>query len=229
MLTEFKQLVEQHRHRVYSYVFYSLRSAADAEDVTQEVFIKMWKHWQSVQQEKRKAWMMRVAHNAVIDHVRSRKGDDKNLHRGADVELLASDDGAEHHEVVEDGIARAASVGRAAQDNEPGALLDKQQFKTVLQKAITELQEPYRSILIMRELQGHSYDDIGQALELSNSQVKVYLHRGRKSLRDNKELRGLLVQEDNRKDNSVAVTPAESSAPHSTVNQFRRVNKHVSK
>lgn len=193
MLIEFKQLVEQHRHRVYSYVFYSLRSAADAEDVTQEVFIKMWKHWTSVQQEKRKAWMMRVAHNAVIDHVRSRKGDDTNLQRGTDVELLATNDPTDVRPAYADTVTRSAEFGRISHDSDPGSLLDKQHFQQVLQAAITDLQEPYRSILIMRELQGHSYDDIAQALELSNSQVKVYLHRGRKSLRKHTELRNLLT------------------------------------
>ena len=51
-------------------------------------------------------------------------------------------------------------------------------------KAIDELNEPYRSLIVMREVLQHSYEDIGETLELSSSQVKVYLHRARRTLRD---------------------------------------------
>lgn len=51
-------------------------------------------------------------------------------------------------------------------------------------KAIDELNEPYRSLIVMREVLQHSYEDIGETLELSSSQVRVYLHRARRTLRD---------------------------------------------
>ncbi len=58
-------------------------------------------------------------------------------------------------------------------------------------EAIKSLDDPFRSILVMRDIQGMSYTDIQQSLDISASQVKVYLHRGRRKLRENKKLRSL--------------------------------------
>ena len=55
--------------------------------------------------------------------------------------------------------------------------------------AIKALDDPFRSIVIMRDIQGMSYAEIQGSLDMSSSQVKVYLHRGRRKLRDNSELR----------------------------------------
>ena len=57
--------------------------------------------------------------------------------------------------------------------------------------AIRGLDDPFRSILVMRDIQGMSYADIQETLGISDSQVKVYLHRGRRKLRENQKLRSL--------------------------------------
>ena len=59
--------------------------------------------------------------------------------------------------------------------------------------SIQLLDDPFRSIIIMRDIQGMSYSDIQHTLDMSESQVKVYLHRGRKKLRDNPALRKLFA------------------------------------
>jgi RNA polymerase sigma-70 factor (ECF subfamily) len=109
---------------------------------------------------------MRVAHNAVIDKVRKQKnGDDK----------------------VDD----YAEVEQQGQRHDPGQELDQESFNAELLAAIKGLDEPFRSIVIMRDIQGLSYTEIQETLEISGSQVKVYLHRGRRKLRDNPALRDL--------------------------------------
>jgi RNA polymerase sigma-70 factor (ECF subfamily) len=166
MLPQYQQAIEQYRQRVYSYAHYSLRGREDAEDVTQEVFIKLWQHWRKIDHSKLSAWLMRVAHNAVIDKVRKQKnGDDK----------------------VDD----YAEVEQQGQRHDPGQELDQESFKAELLAAIKGLDEPFRSIVIMRDIQGLSYTEIQETLEISGSQVKVYLHRGRRKLRDNPALRDL--------------------------------------
>ena len=64
--------------------------------------------------------------------------------------------------------------------------LDDHAFKRQLMEAIKTLDDPFRSILVMRDIQGMSYSDIQESLDISDSQVKVYLHRGRRKLRENK-------------------------------------------
>lgn len=164
MLEQYQQAIEQHRKRIYSFAHYSLRKSVDAEDVTQEVFIKLWQHWQKIDHEKLGAWLMRVAHNAVIDHVRRRQPIRENVDEYADVEVQT-----EHYD--------------------SGIEIDQATFKQSLQAAIKDLDEPFRSIIIMRDIQGLSYAEMQATLNLNESQVKVYLHRGRRKLRDNKVLR----------------------------------------
>ncbi len=168
MLNEYQQMVEQHRHRIYSFAHYSLRTREDAEDVTQEVFIKLWQHWRKIDHDKIGGWLMRVAHNAVIDKVRKGKNGDANI----------------------DGFAEVDEQG---QIEDPGAELDREEFKRLLQLAIHDLDEPFRSIVILRDIQGASYADIEECLGMSDSQVKVYLHRGRRKLRENSELRAMFA------------------------------------
>lgn len=168
----YQQAIDQHRHRVLSFAHYSLRIREDAEDVTQEVFIKLWQHWQKIDHDKLGAWLMRVAHNTVIDHVRKQRPQQANVDQYAEVE----------DQVVE----------QSDTDH-----MDQQRFKRQLQNAIKSLEDPFRSIVIMRDIQGMSYEEIQGSLELSASQVKVYLHRARRKLREDGRLRQLFEEQIN--------------------------------
>ncbi|MBT3530797.1 MAG: sigma-70 family RNA polymerase sigma factor [Gammaproteobacteria bacterium] len=170
MQTEYRQAIAQHRQKVYSFAHYSLRAKEDAEDVTQEVFIKLWQHWQKIDHNKIGGWLMRVAHNAVIDHVRKQRPSQNNVDQYAEVE---------------------EQVGSESDEGN----IDQEVFKARLQEAIKSLDDPFRSILIMRDVQGLSYTDIQSSLDISESQVKVYLHRGRRKLRENESLRNMFEQQ----------------------------------
>jgi len=110
---------------------------------------------------------MRVAHNLVVDHVRKNRGVKVQVEQAeATQELVAAD-----------------NLEPAARD-----------FRSRLETAIAELPEPYRSIVIMRDIQGLSYTEIELSLDLSQSQVKVYLHRARRRLREEPALRQLAME-----------------------------------
>lgn len=109
---------------------------------------------------------MRVTHNAVIDHVRRQKPGNEGIDSYAEVEQQAS-------------------------DSVEGAELDQEIYKEKLMEAIQTLEDPFKSIVILRDIQGASYSDIQESLDISESQVKVYLHRARRKLRENKALRDL--------------------------------------
>ena len=170
MRAVYLKAIDQHRHRVLSFAHYSLRAKEDAEDVTQEVFIKLWQHWQKIDHNKIGGWLMRVAHNAVIDHVRKQRPSQNNVDQYAEVE---------------------EQVGSESDEGN----IDQEVFKARLQEAIKSLDDPFRSILIMRDVQGLSYTDIQSSLDISESQVKVYLHRGRRKLRENESLRNMFEQQ----------------------------------
>lgn len=163
MLAQYQAAIDKYRQRVFSFAYYSLRVREDAEDITQDVFIRLWQHWPRIDHNRLGSWLMRVAHNAVVDQVRKRRT------RGFQVAL------EDCPELVE--------------EERPGT--ESQPFSQALEQVISELGDPYRSILVMRDVQGLSYSEIEQSLELNPSQVKVYLHRARRQLRDNPVLRGL--------------------------------------
>lgn len=195
MKAQYQQAIGQHRQRVYSFAYYSLRAKEDAEDVTQDVFIKLWQHWQKIDHSKLGAWLMRVAHNAVIDHVRKHKGAQNNLDPYADVDVQID------------------SVSQAAE-----AVLDQAAFKQQIQALIKTLDDPFRSIIIMRDIQGLSYAEIQASLDMSASQVKVYLHRGRRKLRENVKLRKLFDEN---------LGPGPAMVTDSDTSPKDRGNKHA--
>lgn len=170
MLEQYQQAIEQYRQRVYSFAHYSLRAREDAEDITQEVFIKLWQNWQKIDHDKLNAWLMRVAHNAVIDLVRRRKNPAEQI-----------DDYAEPED-------------QATTLEEASAKVDQEAFREELMSSICALDDPFRSIIIMRDVQGMSYADIQHTLDMSESQVKVYLHRARRRLRESDVLRNRFEQ-----------------------------------
>ena len=190
MIDQYREAVERHRQRVYSFAHYSLRAAEDAEDVTQDVFIKLWRNWRRIDHGKLSAWLMRVAHNAVIDHVRKQKRRADVVDQYQDVEQQADGQGGQHGQ---GGQGDESAAGAYSQPGGQMNQVDHARLRQSLQRAVRELRDPFRSIIIMRDIQGHSYSDIEQSLELSSSQVKVYLHRARRKLREDPELRELFL------------------------------------
>lgn len=159
-LPEFERLVYRYQDRVYGFACYMLKSPADAEDVTQDVLIRLWKGRDGVDADRVLAWLMRVTRNACIDVLRHRKT----------------------VRAVTDGEAEPDEVPHASPS--PEAVLEQADDRDVVAAALDRLSEPYRSIVVLRELQGMKYEEISGAMDMPLNTVKVYLHRGRKQLRD---------------------------------------------
>lgn len=159
---DYSSLVAEHRDRIFTFAMYTLRHRQDAEDVTQDVLIRLWNHLDTLDRDRIGPWIGRVVRNACYDVVRKRQV------RQA-VHLPGDDEPA---------LARAAT-------GEPGpeAHAATADFQRRLKEALSSLAEPYRSVVIMREIQELSYNEIADALERPLNTIKVYLHRGRRKLR----------------------------------------------
>lgn len=144
---------------MFSYACYALGSREEAEDVTQDVFIRLWDHWSELNQEAVTGWIIRVARNACLDKLRQRQ---------TRTNLLT-----EHAHEVEQYEEPDSSLGE-----------DNGELKRHIERAIRELEEPYRSIVILREIDELEYSAIASALTMPLNTVKVYLHRARKMLRE---------------------------------------------
>ncbi len=159
----FRKLAEEYKDRIYTFAFYSLRRQEEAEDVTQEVLIKMWQHRDNIDPERMSSWVMRVARNAVIDVARRRQT------RAA---------------VFADGVEVEVAANYVASGSSSETALERRELSESLEAALASIEEPYRSIIVMREIQDMKYAEIVDAVEMPLNTVKVYLHRGRRMLRE---------------------------------------------
>ncbi len=159
------------RDGIYSYLCYLLKNREDAEDVTQEVFIRLWNHWDRVDQARVKSWLMRVAHNRSIDLIRQKK---TVVSQGRIMSPL---------EYVERSMSAEGTPETIYENNEKHA---------AILTALKQLPEKMHSILLMHYFQGMKYKEIGEILNITISDVKVSVHRGKKLLRDS-----MIMQEAN--------------------------------
>lgn len=148
----FRQWTDDYQDQVWSLGLYLLRDRAEAEDVAQEAFIRLWQHRESLSGDRVRPWLLRVTRNLCLDRLRKRR---------PEVEV-------EDQHAVADGPAEG---------------LQNSQLAARLRDALARLAEPYRSLVILRDVQQSSYEDVAQATGLSMPQVKTYLHRARKQLR----------------------------------------------
>jgi RNA polymerase sigma-70 factor (ECF subfamily) len=157
----FDQVMVRLSSRVYSLARYSLGSSQDAEDVTQDVFIRLWENWARVDLERVKSWLIRVTINACVDFRRRRAArPEARRSRGPGPALDDCTSGA----------------------TDPSSAAESSELRSRVAEAIAGLREPYRSILILREIEGLSYGDISETLNIPMSSVKVNLHRARARL-----------------------------------------------
>jgi len=159
-IISFDILVKRYRHRVYGFAYHYLVDEADAADVTQDVFIRMWNSRAKIDEERVLGWLLRVTRNACVDAVRKKNAYKRRI------------------ETDSDSIDTQADRAPLP-DQQAAASL----FNERLAAALNKLDEPYKSIIILREIQEYKYGEISETLDLPLNTVKVYLHRARRALR----------------------------------------------
>lgn len=158
----YAEIAERHRDRVYTLARHILRDPEDAADVTQDVLLKLWHHLDGIDGEPR-PWLLKVTRNACFDLLRQRRSERSNLGLEADPETLrwTADDGPGPER-----LAASADLGEH------------------LRRAVAELDEPYRSAILLREVQQLKYREISEILDVPMNTVKVHIHRARRRLRE---------------------------------------------
>lgn len=160
----FTELLAQHKDRVYGMALYSLRDAHEAEDVTQEAFLKLWDRYAEIDPDRAAGWLTRVTHNLCIDHARRRMAQRNNFGQPDPeaVDFLVADSG---------------------KDADPTHRLDLDDRQRELLAALDTLTPETKSVMLMHYFQGMQLHEIGDVLGKSVSALKVQIHRARKSLR----------------------------------------------
>mgnify|MGYP001817546720 FL=1 len=155
MSARFRKWVDTYQHQAWTLARYLLQDPSEAEDACQEAFVKLWHHRDRIDPDKIRPWLMRVTRNQCLDRLRRRRPTQEWA------EWQTADEGP--------------GPAEGTQQRELGDLL---------RRSINGLTEPYRSLVVLRDVHQHSYEEVANVLELSLPQVKTYLHRARKQLRE---------------------------------------------
>lgn len=166
----FRELVRRYERPVFSLVYRMVRDRETAEDLAQDAFIKVLNHIDRYSPEfKFSSWVFKIANNVAIDHLRRRRLDTVSM------------DGSPH-------ASSAAEVEASTFDvsSDQESALDEMEARELgdaIESAIGQLRPEYRSCIMLRHVEGRSYEEIASTLDLPLGTVKTYIHRARHELR----------------------------------------------
>jgi RNA polymerase sigma-70 factor (ECF subfamily) len=161
----FEQLVERHQRLVVGTVSRMLGNTSDAEDIAQQVFVRVWKSAKRyVPRAKFTTWLLKITRNLVFNELRRRS-------RHPQVSLQSETE--EEERPIRDEHAVA-----------PDASLLEQELQKAIDAAIANLPETQRLAVILRRYEELSYEEIAETLDQSVSAVKSLLFRARTELRE---------------------------------------------
>ena len=148
---EYNQCVNLYADNVYRFILKNLGQEADAQDVVQGAFEKMWINRKQLDNDRCKSYLFTVAYHQMIDHIRKSK-----------------------------------RISLREEFKEEVKVTNRQQHDTkrVLNEALNKLNDIQKSLVMLKDYEGYSYQEIADITGLNQSQVKVYLHRARLILRE---------------------------------------------
>lgn len=159
---KYNSLISQLKNKIFNYSLYMVKNRMDAEDITQDVFIKLWNNFEKINLIKAKSWLLKTTHNLCIDYLRKRK---KQMNRSEEIEEnTISDD--------KDFLSNQESSYR------------RNMLKERINNSIKELPDNLKSVFVLYEIEGFKYREISKAMNVPLNSVKVYLLRARKKLQE---------------------------------------------
>ncbi len=164
--TAYQGLVEKYQMRIYHLVYGMVRNQEDARDLAQEAFVKAYRNLGSFRLESSfYTWIYRIASNLAIDFLRKKKRrgtsefDEQLVSKGAD-----------------------GGVDEARHQVSPAKSLERKQLYARIMDAMEQLPEDQRQVVLLRELDGLSYKDIADIMEIPEGTVMSRLYYARKRL-----------------------------------------------
>lgn len=176
----FEQLIENYQTKVFNIALRIIGNYDDANDLAQEVFLRVYKSIKSFKGESSfSTWIYKITKNVCLDEIRKRRN--KNV-ISLDEEIKLN----------------SGEVTRQVEssDDTPDVALEKSEMKDLINKAISELSDEHRVVIVLRDIQGFSYEEIAKIIDCPEGTVKSRINRARKALKKIlKSKRELLNQE----------------------------------
>jgi RNA polymerase sigma-70 factor (ECF subfamily) len=165
----FDALVTKYRNRIYSMAYHIIQNETEAWDISQEAFIKAWRAMGSFKSDATfYTWLYRITHNVCYDWMRKKKFE-------SDGEF---DDSEKEHRVA----AGAEAVPRGAP--RPDQAMKNAELKVQIDWAISQLSADHRQIILLKEMDGLSYQEIADVMKCSLGTVMSRLFYARKKLQE---------------------------------------------
>ena len=164
----FEQLIGQHQKTVYNIAYRLTGNHEDASDVAQEAFIRAYSSLAEFRGDSSFAtWLYRIVNNACLDELRKRK---RQRLTYID-ESVTMDDGEMSRQIADTADG-------------PEQALERVEIQRAVQESISTLDDEYRVVLVMRDIQGYSYNEIAESLGINLGTVKSRLNRARNALKE---------------------------------------------
>ncbi len=167
----YRELLRRYERPVFSLIYRMVRDRALAEDLAQETFIKVLNALDTYRPEfKFSSWVFKIANNSAIDQLRRRELETLSL------------DGAPDAKTAEE--VEATALQAVAGGESPLAEMESRELGSEIEQAIARLRPEYRTAILLRHVEGRSYEEIADVMDLPLGTVKTYIHRARLELRE---------------------------------------------
>jgi RNA polymerase sigma-70 factor (ECF subfamily) len=155
---EFKIQVLPLKNKLYAFALSMLQNAEEAKDVVQDVMVKVWEEDKELKEYRSvEAWCMTLTRNRALDRMKRKD--------------YRQDDVADLHDLKQEG-------------RDPFHALSEKEMVARVKKLVGKLPALQREIILLRDFQEHTYEEICEVLNIEMNQVKVYLHRARKFIKE---------------------------------------------
>ncbi len=163
----FEELIREHKKYAYNICLKILKNKEDAEDISQEALIKVYENIKSFNMNSSfKTWMYKIVFNTCIDYKRKKRlktsSLDEPIHYGYD----------EIPKQIEDN------------DKNPEKILTEKLDRKLVRDSINMLDDDFKSVIILRDMQGFKYKEISDILDCNQGTVKSRISRGREKLKE---------------------------------------------
>jgi len=167
----YRELLRRYERPVFSLVLRMVRDRTVAEDLAQDTFIKVLNNIDRYKPEfKFSSWLFKIANNVTIDHLRKRQLDT--------ISIDGSPYAASAAEIEATSFDPAARAETALEE------IEARELGSAIERAIGQLRPEYRSCILLRHVEGRSYEEIAATLDLPLGTVKTFIHRARHQLRE---------------------------------------------
>lgn len=164
----FEQLIEGYQRKIFNIALRMVGNYDDASDLAQEVLIRIYKSIGGFKEQSSfSTWVYRITTNVCLDDIRKKKNK-KVISLDEEIKL---DDGEMPRQLESD-------------DAGPLELAERKELKKAVSRAINSLSEEHRLVVVLRDIQGFSYEEIAKAIKCPEGTVKSRINRARQALKN---------------------------------------------